>query len=80
MFGHVDLKHLGRMWCLTSVFVVFNGLVEIEGKGMLSLQSKRTLKRDIRNTTVGNTMCCIYPNFLHSIKIRHFIYFTCIEI
>ena len=36
--------------------------------------------RDTRNTAVENTMCCIYPNFLHSIKIRHFIYFTCIEI
>ena len=29
-------KHLGRMWCLTSVFVIFNGLVVIEGKRMLS--------------------------------------------
>ena len=26
----------------------------------------------IRNTTVEN-MCCTYPNFLHSIKIKHFI-------
>ena len=29
MFGHVDLKHLGRMWCLVSVFVIFNGLVDL---------------------------------------------------
>ena len=26
----------GRMWCLTSVFVIFNGLVDMEGKRMLS--------------------------------------------
>ena len=24
-------------------------------------------------------MCCFYPNFLYSIKIKHVIYFTCIE-
>ena len=45
MFGHVDLKHLGCMWCLISVFVIFNGLVD-----------------------------------LHSIKMKHFIYFTCTRV
>ena len=33
MFGHVDLKHLGRMWSLT--FVIFSGLVDINGKSMV---------------------------------------------
>ena len=35
--------------------------------------------RDIRNTTADidqwKTLCCIYHNFLNSIKIKHFIYF-----
>ena len=77
-------KHLGHMWSLTSVFVIFNGLVDIKGKRMLSTRYCHCKisghSRDIRNTTVENTMCFIYPNFLHSIKIKHFIYFTCIEI
>ena len=29
MFGYVDLKHLGCMWCLISVFFIFNGLVDL---------------------------------------------------
>ena len=54
----------------------------IEGKMMLSTRYCHCKinghLKDIRNTTMENT-CCIFPNFLHSIKIKHFIYFTCIR-
>ena len=50
------------MWSLTSVFVIFNRLVDIEGKMMLSTRYCHCKisghLKDIRNTIVENTMCC----------------------
>ena len=55
IFGHVDLKNLWPMLSLTSVFVIFSGLVDIEGKRMLSKRychcKVSSHSRDIRNTT-----------------------------
>ena len=49
MFRLVDLKIFVAHVSLTSVFVIFNGLVDIEKKGcchkILSLQNQPALKR-----------------------------------
>ena len=54
MFGHVDLKTFGAVCSLT--FVIFSGLVDLQGKRMLSTRYCHCRisghSRDIRNTTV----------------------------